>query len=341
MTSERVERGDFFAGSEGRVLRLEESVSGLRDRTSELAQSQARDERELNNLDQRLRELEGQAISLASEQAGQGRELGELGVLRERLSRLSQSVDEQRESGEAGLRVVHQELDAQREGANAAARRLQAQEKSDGELRERLTVYDDAIRRVNGETSDGSHRISQLENGQSALGARIGANADGLRRAAAEGSALETRVEALERRLGQMGERLELSFQSLRRVEETAEQWEDLKGNVDALRSRVEESLKALDASRAVVSAVQRGFETVEEQIGGVERMVEQLRVRDARRERAVASLGDKIEGVETTTAQEQERFVALQEQVRRRQIEELEQEIRELKAYLRVRSDV
>ena len=68
--------------------------------------------------------------------------------------------------------------------------------------------------------------------------------------------------------------------------------------------------------------------------------MGEQLRVRDARRERAVTSLGDRIDSVASLTAQEQERFVSLQEQVRRRQIEELEQEIRELKSYLRVRSD-
>ena len=53
-----------------------------------------------------------------------------------------------------------------------------------------------------------------------------------------------------------------------------------------------------------------------------------------------MASLGDQIETVTTTAAQEQDRFVALQEQIRRRQIDDLEQEIRELKAYLRVRSN-
>ena len=319
---------------------MEESIAGLRNQTAELAQSHVRDERELNTLDQRLRELEGRALTLAAEIAASLRQLEEVQSLRERIGRFSVELDESRELSETSIRQLRQELDVQREAGNEALRRLQASEKSLNDLRERLAVFDEAIRRVNTEGGEVAHRLSQIDSSQIALGARISANADGLRRASSESSALEGRLEALERQVESLTERLELSYQSLRRVQETAEQWDDLRNNVDALRARVEESLQALDASKAIVSSVQRGFESLEERIGNVERMGEQLRARDARRERAVASLDDRIEGVSSLTAQEQERFVALQEQVRRRQIEELEQEIRELKSYLRVRSD-
>ena len=319
---------------------MEESIAGLRNQTAELAQSHVRDERELNTLDQRLRELEGRALTLAGEIAASLRQLEEVQSLRERIGRFSVELDESRELSETSIRQLRQELDVQREAGNEALRRLQASEKSLNDLRERLAVFDEAIRRVNTEGGEVAHRLSQIDSSQIALGARISANADGLRRASSESSALEGRLEALERQVESLTERLELSYQSLRRVQETAEQWDDLRNNVDALRARVEESLQALDASKAIVSSVQRGFESLEERIGNVERMGEQLRARDARRERAVASLDDRIEGVSSLTAQEQERFVALQEQVRRRQIEELEQEIRELKSYLRVRSD-
>ncbi len=327
-------------GGDGRWLRFEESLTGLQTRTAELAQSRVREERELSSLDQRLRDLEGRALSLAAEIGAAKRQLDELPALRERLNRFQGDLGDHRELTDASLRQVRQEVDGQREAASDASRRMQADEKALSDLRERFEVFDDAVRRINTESGEVSHRLSQIENSQVALGARISANADGLRRTASEGSAQESRIEALERQIGSLSERLELSYQTMRRVQETAEQWEDLRTSLDALRSRVEESLQALDGSKALVSSVQRSFEAVEERIGNVERMGEQLRVRDARRERSVASLSDRIEGISTMTAQEQERFVALQEQIRRRQIEELEQEIRELKSYLRVRSD-
>ena len=334
MTTDRTEEG------EGRWLRYEESLSGLQTRTADLAQARVREERVISALDERLRELEGKTLSLGSDIGAAARQLDELQNLRERMNRFSGELAEHRELVDTAVRQARQELDGVRESGNDAMRRLQASEKSLSDLRDRLEVFDESIRRVNAEGGESAHRMSQIENSQVALGARISANADGIRRGASDGSALESRAETLERQLASLTERVELSYQSLRRVQETAEQWEDLKTNVDALRGRVEESLQALDASKTVVSSVQRGFEAIEERIGNIERMGEQLRARDARRERSVSSLGDRIDSVSSLTAQEQERFVSLQEQVRRRQIEELEQEIRELKSYLRVRSD-
>ncbi len=327
-------------GAENRWLRLDESVSGLRNRTAELAQSQTREERELNTLDQRLRDLEGKTITLAAEIGSALRQLEELPTVRERISRINSGLDENRDLAEASLRQLRQEVDVQRESGNEHVRRLQAVEKTLTDQRERMGVFDEALRRINAEGGEVTHRLAQFENSQVALGARVSANADGLRRASSEENALETRVESLERQIFGLTERIEMSYQNLRRVEETAEQWDGLREAVEALRGRVEETLKAADASKAVITSVQRGFESLDERIGGIERMGEQLRVRDARRERSVTSLGDKIESVSTQAAQEQDRFVVLQEQIRRRQIEELEQEIRELKSYLRVRSD-
>ena len=331
---------DPIEGADTRWMRLEESITGLRNRAAELAQSQVRDERELNSLDQRIRDLEGTAISLAAEIGAAMRQLEEVPSLRERMNRANNELDENKELSDASIRQLRQEVDGQREAGNEANRRLQSSEKALTGFRERLAVFDEAIRRVNSEGGEVAHRMSQLENGQVALGARISANADGLRRASSESNALESRVEALERQLFGMTERIDLSYQGLRRVQETAEQWDDLRNSVESMRGRVEESLQTLDTSKTLVASVQRGFEALEERIGNVERIGEQLRARDARRERAVASLGDKIESVSSLSAEEQDRFVAMQEQIRRRQIEELEQEIRELKSYLRVRGD-
>ena len=81
--------------------------------------------------------------------------------------------------------------------------------------------------------------------------------------------------------------------------------------------------------------------EGAEERIGDAERVLEQLRVRDANREREVRQVLDQLDALREEASAERERFLALQEQVRRRQIDDLEQEIRELKSYARARADV
>ena len=324
----------------GRWNRLEESVGALRDRTVDLSQSRERNERELHEFDQRLRELESTTIRLGGQLDSALRQMEELAVLRDRLNRQSATMDEHQESAETGLRQVRQELDSQREVDGELQRRMGAGEKALSDLRDRLEVYDDGLRRLHSENADLAHNIAQLQNSVSTQAERITANTDGIRRASSANSGLESRADAMDRQLHTVGERIDLSLQGLRRVEETAEHWDDLRMQVESLRGRVEESINMLDSAKTMVAGVQRGFESIEERIGNVERMAEQLRARDARRERDVASLSDTIEGVSGQAAQDQDRFVLLQEQIRRRQIEALEQELRELKSFLRVRAD-
>ena len=329
---------DQTGGVDAQLRRLDESIGGLRSQISELAQSDVREQREMGLLEQRLRELEGRSITMEAAINTLQRQADDIQTLRERIGRFSGDLDAHNEQVDTNVRQLRQDMDTQRDAANQADRRMVAEEKAIADLRERINVQEEGMRRLTTEAGETAHRISQIENSQQALGVRISANTDGLRRAASEQSTLESRLETAEREHFHLAERMEVSYQSLRRVEETAEQWDDLRSAVEALRSRVEESLSQLDASKLLMSAVQRGFEAVEERIGNVERVGEQIRVRDARRERDVSTLGDRIESLTAQAAQDQDKFVALQEQVRRRQIEELEQEIRELRSFLRVR---
>lgn len=326
--------------ADSQLRRLEESIAGLRSQTSELAQSEARDQREMGVIEQRVRELEGRAISLSAEINVVARQAEDIQTLRERVGRFSGDLDAHSELTDASLRQLRQDLEAHREASNEAARRMTAIEKANADLRDRIAVQDETLRRLNAEAGDAAHQQSQIESSQQALGARIAANTETVRRASSEANALETRIEAAEREQFHLSERVELSYQSLRRVEETAQEWDDVRTVVEALRSRVEDSLSQLDASKLMVASVQREFEAIADRIGTVERVGENLRVRDARRERDVSSLGDRIESLTSESAQDQDKFIALQEQIRRRQIDDLEQEIRELKSFLRVRSD-
>ena len=331
---------DPIDNTDARLRRLDEAIGGLRSKAAELVQSSTREQQERAVLEQRIRELEGRAISMAAEINAVTRQSEELQSLRERVGRFHSSLDASSELTETSVRQIRQDLEAHRDTSAESVRRIQASEKALQELRDRYAVFDDALRRINAESGETAHRLAQLENAQGAIGARISANTEGLRRAAGEESALESRVDAVELNTFSLTERLDLSYQSLRRVEENAEQWDDLRNSIDALRSRLEQVISQGDAAKLQTASVQRGIELLDERIGNVEQVGEQLRARDARRERDVASLGDRFESLGVKSAQEQEQFVALQEQVRRRQIEELEQEIRELKQFLRVRAD-
>ena len=320
--------------------RLEESIAGLRSQTTELAQSDVHDQREMEVLEQRVRELEGRAISLAAEINVVARQAEDIQVLRERVGRFSGDLDAHSELSDTAVRQLRQDLESHRDAANDAARRMTAIEKANADLRDRLAVQDEALRRLHSDAGDAAHQQSQIESSQHALGARIAANTESVRRTAGDASALATRIEAAEREHFHLTERVELSYQSLRRVEETAQEWDDLRTAVESLRSRVEDTLSQFDASKLLIASVQREFETFADRIGNIERVADQLRVRDARRERDVSSLGDRIASLTSESAQDQDKFIALQEQIRRRQIDDLEQEIRELKSFLRVRAD-
>ena len=325
---------------EGWVSIFEEDLAGQRVRLTELLQSAERDRRELTATQERLRETEALALRAVSQAAAMASRLDEIQTLRERLGRFQSTIDEHGERLDLALRQLRHEVDAEREGLVQAVRRLDAVEQAAGETAERLTAVDEALRRQADTDDDLSQRIAQAESHVEAGDARIAANAEAVRRAHADQRAADARDELHDRRLTELTERFNAAQQSLLRVRETADQWEDLMAAVESMRARADDARRMLDEATATAAGVRREFETMEERIGDVERGAEQLRSRDSHRERALASLSDELERLRGEASREQQRFVALQEQIRRRQINDLEQEIRELKAYVRVQAD-
>lgn len=328
-------------GMDARLLRLEQELAGLRERVAEVQQDEIRNQGETSSLGERVRELENRAVGLGSEVGMLTRNYEEVQTLRERIGRFQSALAEARESTEVELRQLRQELGSERESGGEALRRLEGVEHSASDLRTRFGAYDDALQRVNGEASDVLMRLSQMDSALEAHSARIGANNDALRRSATAARATDSHVESVERQTTSIAERLDLAMQGVRRVNELADTWEGLSDAVEGMKGRLDDAVHYLEEARSLASAAQRQYETLAERIGDVDRQLEQLRVRDAHRERELASVSDQVGQVVTETSGEQDRFVALQEKIRRRQIDDLEQEIRELKAYVRVRSDV
>lgn len=319
---------------------FEEDLAGQRARLTELLQSAERDRRELAATQERLRETEALALRAVSQTSAMSARLDEIQTLRERFGRFQSSLDEHGERLDLALRQLRHEVEAERETLIQAVRRLDAVDQTVGEAAERLTAIDETLRRQADTDDDLSQRIAQAESHVEAGDARIAANAEAVRRAHADQRAADARDELHDRRLTELTERFNAAQQSLLRVRETADQWEDLMAAVEGMRARADDARRMLDEATATAASVRREFETMEERIGDIERGAEQLRSRDSHRERALALLSDELERLRSESSREQQRFVALQEQIRRRQINDLEQEIRELKAYVRVQAD-
>lgn len=325
---------------DGWVSVFEEDLAGQRARLTELLQSAERDRRELAATQERLRETEALALRAVSQTAAMSARLDEIQTLRERFGRFQSTLDEHGERLDLALRQLRHEVDAERENLTQAVRRLDAVDQTVGEAAERLAAIDETLRRQADTDDDLSQRIAQAESHVEAGDARIAANAEAVRRAHADQRAADARDELHDRRLTELTERFNAAQQSLLRVRETADQWEDLMAAVEGMRARADDARRMLDEATAAAASVRREFETMEERIGDIERGAEQLRSRDSHRERALALLSDELERLRSESSREQQRFVALQEQIRRRQINDLEQEIRELKAYVRVQAD-
>lgn len=325
---------------DGWVSVFEEDLAGQRARLTELLQSAERDRRELAATQERLRETEALALRAVSQTSAMSARLDEIQTLRERFGRFQSSLDEHGERLDLALRQLRHEVEAERETLIQAVRRLDAVDQTVGEAAERLTAIDETLRRQADTDDDLSQRIAQAESHVEAGDARIAANAEAVRRAHADQRAADARDELHDRRLTELTERFNAAQQSLLRVRETADQWEDLMAAVEGMRARADDARRMLDEATATAASVRREFETMEERIGDIERGAEQLRSRDSHRERALALLSDELERLRSESSREQQRFVALQEQIRRRQINDLEQEIRELKAYVRVQAD-
>lgn len=327
-------------GVDGWRTIVEADIAGQRARVTELVQGAERDRRELTATQERLTETETLALRAISQVSAFSLRLDEIQPLRERLGRLQGAVDEHDERLDVTLRQLRHEFDLERETLALALRRLDAADLAVGETGERLSAIDEALRRLTDEDSALAQRVAQAESHVEAGEARIAANAEAVRRAHADQRAADARTETRDRQLDELAERINAAQQSLLRIRETADQWEDLAAAVETMKGRTDDARRMLDEATATAASVRRNFETLEERIGDVERGAEQLRARDSHRERALAALADDLEQSRGESLREQQRFVALQEQIRRRQITDLEQEIRELKAYGRVQSD-
>ena len=143
---------------------------------------------------------------------------------------------------------------------------------------------------------------------------------------------LSSELERYERLMQEFGERTARMQEQIRRNQEALESFHEVQEQFETLRDRFEAMRQSNEELSSRVTVLQRDQDVQINRTGEQERGLERMGVRLEQQERRLAEVRAVLDETREGMTEETERFLTLQEKIRRRRIEDLEQEIRELK---------
>ena len=322
--------------SEAMVEWLEAEVSGLRQQLSRQSEQAQIDHTQLWDLAERFQKAESGTANVTNQidaLVGLDREVR---ALRERLDRLQALFAQEQEQVSHLGRQLRAEMQSDRDDRTQLARRTEFAERTVGSLSDRLAAVDEAVRRGQDDLHAVSQRFDSVEVDVVALDSRVSANAEAQRRVQGNAETLTDKIQEMEDLASQFNERLTILEEQVRRITDDALGVGEMRHEFDTLRERVEAIRIASDATTERSNSVARDYGVLNGQLEEVERSLERQRVKAEQQDHALAELRRLVHEVRNLTARESERFIGFQEKLRRRQIADLEQEVREIKGYAR-----
>ena len=324
---------DTFQGMldwlEGELRQVKAQVADVAEQTR---QSQA----QIWELTDQGQHAETGAVNLAAQVNALAALPEDLRALRERVERLQSLMGQEKEQGQLLGRQLHAEMQTERNDRNDLRRRTEFAEQAATAFTEKLGAVDEAMRRLQDGEALINQRLEQVDINDAAIESRVAANAESLRRSQSEGRSLAGNQDRYDRALEDQNQRLDQLVGVVNRLQEDSQRLADLMGEVESMRGRLETIRVSNDAITERSEAVARSHEDLKARLEEFGRILERHRVRADQQERALADLRLLAEEVREHAAQEAERFHAFEEKGRRRQIADLEQEIRELKNFSR-----
>lgn len=257
-------------------------------------------------------------------------------ALRERLERMQAITGTDQDHTELVARQLRLEMQAERDERNDLRHRAEFAEQTAASLSESFSTLEDLVRRIQDDTAIQQQRMEQTDINIAGTDARVGANAEAIRRAQSEGRTVIADLERHDRALEELGQRFERLQETWRRFQEDASRFREFVEE-DANRKQDHETMRqANEETTERVAATARDTELLRGNVGELERAIERARIRTDQQDRALLDLRAAIDEAQDAISRENERFLTFQEKVRRRQIADLEQEVRELKGQAR-----
>ena len=260
-------------------------------------------------------------------------------TLRERLERFQGMLGRDQEQMELISRQLRAEMQAERDERGELRRRTEFSEQAALSAQEKLAGTEEVTRRVGDDLALQQQRSEQFEINMAGIEARIAANAESIRRAHSDGRNTAAEIDRHDRALSDLGERLDRLQETQRSLEENVGRSEEIEAEFEAIREGADSMRQATAEMGERAGAMARDREALEGRLTELERGLERGRTRATQQDRALAELRSALADARDQITRDSERLLSFQEKMRRRQIADLEQEIREIKGQGRQQS--
>ena len=151
---------------------------------------------------------------------------------------------------------------------------------------------------------------------------------------------IASEVEHDERTFTELGDRMDRYGEVARRLQEHFVAAEEAREETDALRERFETMRVNNEQAVNKISGIQSEHELMQARFGELDRSLERARTRAEQHDRALTDLNAAFDDLREAMQRDSERLLGFQEKLRRRQIADMEQEIREIRGHLRTQTE-
>lgn len=319
---------------------LESEVHALKAQVADLTEQLQQERAQLWTFADEWERAEGAATNTTAQLHILSALPDEVRFLRERVERVQSALAHDQEQTELLARQLRAEMQAERDERGELRRRTDFAEQAALAGADRMSAADEMVRRLQETASEHTQRFEQIDINLAGLEARLAASIEALRRADHDSRTLSADLERHARGVAEMGERLDRYQEAARRLdaqfargEEAAEEADALGDRFDALRVNNDQAMERL-------ASIAAAHEMMDARLAESDRNQERARSRSEQHERVLNELRAGFEELRQSMQQDYERLLGFQEKQRRRQIADLEQEIRELRGYIRAHAE-
>lgn len=322
------------------VAWLEGEVQALKAKVIDLEAQHQEDRARLWQLTEVSQRSEGGAANVAAQLQILSGLPEEVRLLRERSERLQAAVGQDSEQMELLGRQLRTEMQVERDDRGELRRRTEFAEQAALAGTEKVNVSEEITRRLQETVSLISQRLEQNDINVTGLDARLAASGEALRRMQDDARSTASELDRYEHLLGEIGDRMDRYNEVARRLQEHSSAAQDAQEESDALRDRFEAMRVNNDQALNQISGMQTEHELVQARFGELDRALERSRTRDEQHDRALSELKTAFDDLREAMQRDSERLLGFQEKLRRRQISDMEQEIREIRGHIRAQTE-
>ena len=319
---------------------LEAEVSGLKAKLAQ-AEGQAQEDRtRLWQISESVQRAEGGAANIVAQIQILSDLPEEVRLLRDRSERTQAALGQDSEQMELLGRQLRAEMQSERDERAELRRRTEFAEQAALAGAEKVRVAEEMSQRAQETMSVVSQRMEQTDIHVAGLDARLAALGEAVRRVQDDGRSAGAEIEGHDRLFAEIGDRMERFTELARRVQQRLEDSERSQEEAHALRDRFEGMRVDNEAAITRVNTMQSEHEQIQARFGEFERSLERSRTRSEQQERGLTEIRAAFDDLRELLQRDSERLLGFQEKLRRRQISDLEQEVREIRGHIRQQAE-